>query len=61
MKDHFLFAGLFTVSMAAALGNRWILLALAMVFLVGWLFTLLRDLRKRPLPVAEDEPRGDGG
>ncbi|MDP7114090.1 MAG: hypothetical protein QGH45_19115 [Myxococcota bacterium] len=42
MKDYTVFAGLFTVSMAAALGIRWILLALSLVYFGGWLFTLAR-------------------
>ena len=45
MKDHLVFAGLFTVSMAATLGNRWVLLAVSMVFLLGWLFTFLRAMK----------------
>ncbi len=47
MKSHHLLAGLFTVSMAATLGNTWVLLALSMVFLVGWLVTFVQALRSR--------------
>jgi hypothetical protein len=49
MKDHMVFAGLFTVCMAATLGNRWILLALSVVFLAGWLFTFVRAVRSGEL------------
>ncbi len=45
MKDHMVFAGLFTVCMAATLGNRWILLAVSLVFFGGWLFTFARAVR----------------
>jgi cbb3-type cytochrome oxidase subunit 3 len=49
MKDHMVLAGLFTISMAATLGNRWILLALSLVFLGGWLFTFARAMRSGEL------------